>query len=190
MFSRHWQSCMLYTMLLERGDVVPQDRAREVALVQYACSKDHFRARESLKERGIRLVASPTLPERPTWIKQPKADPPSSFTVTLPPAPPSFEERLMQLQRERGPIPPEKPLSTDDPVESELIERCLSGKRSDCFNLARGYDQGTGVPQDAARATSTTTKRARRVTLRRALTLASRPPRPRGAARGSAPEAS
>jgi hypothetical protein len=89
--NRHWRSCMLYVLLLERGDVVPADRAHAQALMQRACDDGHFRACQRLKDDGIAQLLNPPRPPRPSWVKAPVAEPLPRATVAVPPphAPPS-----------------------------------------------------------------------------------------------------
>jgi hypothetical protein len=89
--NRHWRSCMLYVLLLERGDVVPADRAHAQALMQRACDDGHFRACQRLKDDGIAQLLNPPRPPRPSWVKAPAAEPLPRATVAVPPplAPPS-----------------------------------------------------------------------------------------------------
>jgi hypothetical protein len=156
-----WQSCMLYTMLLARGDGVPKDRQREEALMQYACGKGHSLACDSLKQRGVAASAGAQLPPRPTWVMRPAPERTAPVTVTAQtPARQSSDEMVARLQqwqaqeqqRQRESTSPNTPLNADDPIESGMIERCLAGTRGDCYSLARGYDQGEGLPRDAGRA--------------------------------------
>ncbi len=146
----HWETCMLYVMLLERGDQVPADPVRAEALLQVACAGHHFRACEGLREKRVEPSPNPGLPPRPTWVRQPTPPP----REPLPPLPSGFgrtPEPVMPSPPTTTPAPPDRPMDPDDPTETELVEACRRGGVGSCYSLAMGYERGQGVPQDAQR---------------------------------------
>lgn len=171
-----WQSCMLYAMLLERGDGVPQDRLRAEALTHFACSKGHASACTSLQSRGITPAADIVLPARPSWVSQPRAEQQrKTETQTNADALLRFAREWQEKQKPQSQeLSPEQKLLLDqkqleerrqqaaaqaaesappvDPAEADMITKCLAGTREVCHSLAQGYEQGTGgLPRDATR---------------------------------------
>ena len=163
-----WQSCMLYTMLLERGDGVPQDRARAEALTHYACSKGHALACDALQSRGTSLSATaapPTTSERGEQ-RQPTADPGAvamlekwkqEHEAKQQQLSPEQQLLVFQRQQQQQQQAAAAQAAANAPAvgaeEADLITRCLAGTRDACYNLARGYEQGRGMARDATRAT-------------------------------------
>jgi hypothetical protein len=142
---RKWESCMLYTMLLEKGDGIPQDPVRALAWTQIACKGGHFRACEDLKQRGIKPQANPLHLSRPEWVQPPTPGPPpirinrpaegASLPVPASPAP------------EASPPKPGEPIDPGNPLEEDLLSRCKAGSGGACFRLAAGYEHGEGLPE-------------------------------------------
>jgi TPR repeat protein len=155
----HGQSCMLYVMLLARGDGVPQEVVQAQALTQFACHHGHLRACESLKSDGIAILMHPQRPARVDWAKKPSGEKLSGEIPTdliknmkLPPTTDPVIALMQQQAQARGPVPMDRPLNADDEIESEMVGRCLQGSPQDCDSLGRGYASGTGLPRDDARA--------------------------------------
>jgi TPR repeat protein len=135
-----WQGCMYYAMLLARGDGLPHDRVRAEALTQYACSKGHALACESLQSNGIPPVQNPTLPPAPSWVDAPPLEQSASA-----PAHDTTVATLQQLRKER------ESGRAVAPGEADLIARCLGGTRDACYRLGQGYEKGVGMTRDATR---------------------------------------
>jgi hypothetical protein len=155
----HGQSCMLYVMLLERGDTLPKDIAHAQALTQFACHHQYLLACYSLEHDGIAILTHPGRPRRVDWAKKPaperepplSADIPADLLKKLQP-PPDPAIALMQQQARQRDVPMNQPLDAGDDNEREMIGLCLSGSAGQCDSLGRGYASGTGLPQDAPRA--------------------------------------
>jgi hypothetical protein len=152
----HGQSCMLYVMLLERGDTVPQDVAQAQALTQFACHHKYLLACYSLEHDGIAILSQAPRPQRVDWAKKPaparlSADIPADTLKKLQP-PPDPVIALLQQQGRRRDVPMDQPLDAGDDTEKEMIALCLNGAAGQCDSLGRGYAAGIGLPQDAARA--------------------------------------
>jgi TPR repeat protein len=154
----HGPSCMLYVMLLERGDTVPQDIAQAQALTQFACHHKYLLACQSLEHDGIAILMQAPRPRRVDWAKKPAPEPlsadiPADFLKKLQPPPASDPViALMQQQGRQRDVPMDQPLNADDDTEREMIGGCLSGSAGQCDSLGRGYATGTGLPLDASRA--------------------------------------
>jgi TPR repeat protein len=156
----HGQSCMLYVMLLERGDTVPQDIVQAQALTQFACHHNHVRACESLKSAGIEILMQPLRPRRVDWAKKPapaplSADIPAEMLKKLQPPPASDPVIALMQQQARARlknVPMDQPIYPEDEMEASMVRRCLAGASGQCDSLGRAYASGTGLPLDAARA--------------------------------------
>jgi hypothetical protein len=156
----HGQSCMLYVMLLERGDTVPQDIAQAQALLQFACRNKYLLACQSLEHDGIAILMQPRRPQRVDWAKKPapasaplSADIPDDFLKKL--LPPTAVDpliALLQKQGRQGDVPMDQPLNAGDETETAMVSDCLNGAAGQCDSLGRGYASGTGLPLDTARA--------------------------------------
>ncbi|HEV3484320.1 MAG TPA: hypothetical protein VG106_02860, partial [Vicinamibacterales bacterium] len=139
---------------------VPLDAERAETLVHYACAKGHRLACQSLHQKGI-IPASVTLPARPAWVKRDGPDAPrvgdgDHLLAAL--EPPTNAQRTDA--QARAPEPPAsqpapavraQAASNAAPTEATLIAKCLAAARDACYDLARGYERGDGMPRDPAR---------------------------------------
>jgi hypothetical protein len=156
----HGQSCMLYVMLLERGDTIPRDIGQAQALTQFACHHKYLLACYSLEHEHIAILMQAPRPRRVDWAKKPapaqaplSADIPPEMLKKLQPSPvPDPVIALLQQQARRRDVPMDQPLNAEDDTEREMIGGCLSGSAGQCDSLGRGYASGTGLPLDASRA--------------------------------------